>query len=75
MIIFDGPEGSSRITLLGHGLDVELLEGIKAQKVSVICELADLDAAAALRVGEPAVTGIGIKGGGREWSRAAGPAR
>jgi hypothetical protein len=53
-------------------LDVELLEGIKAQKVTLICELSELDAAAATRNKEPVVTGIWIKGGGREWTRAAG---
>jgi hypothetical protein len=72
VLIFDGPEGSSRVTLGGRGLDVELLEGIKAQKVTLICELSELDAAAATRNKEPVVTGIWIKGGGREWTRAAG---
>lgn len=75
VLIFDGPEGSSQVTVGGRGLDVELLEGVKAQKVSLICELDDLGAAAAARSGEPVVTGIWIKGGGREWSRAAGHSR
>lgn len=71
VLTFDGPEGSCQVTLQGRGLDVELLEGVKAQKVSLICELDELGAVAAARAGEPAVTGIWIKGGGREWSRAA----
>jgi hypothetical protein len=71
VLIFDGPEGSCQVTLHGRGLDVELLGGVKAQKVSLICELDDLAAAAGVRAGEPVVTGIWIKGGGREWS---GPA-
>jgi hypothetical protein len=72
VLLFDGPEGSSQVRLGGRGLDVELLEGVKTQKVSLICELSELEAAAATRDGEPVVTGIWIKGGGREWSRAAG---
>lgn len=75
VLIFDGPEGSCQVTLHGRSLDVELLEGVKAQKVSVICELDELGAAAAARDGEPLVSGIWIKGGGREWSRAAGHSR
>ncbi|SRR5579884_242274 len=75
VLIFDGPEGSSQVTVGGRGLDVELLEAVKAQKVSLICELDDLSAAAAGRSGEPVVTGIWIKGGGREWTRAAGHSR
>lgn len=75
VLIFDGPEGSCQVTLSGGGLDGELLEGIKAQKVSLICELDELSAAAAVRAGEPVVRGIWIKGGGREWSRAAGNGR
>ncbi len=75
VLIFDGPEGSCQVTLQGRGLDVELLEAVKAQKVSLICELEDLSAAAAARSGEPVVTGIWIKGGGREWTRAAGHSR
>jgi len=77
VLIFDGPEGSCQVTLTGRGLDRELLEGIKAQKVSWICELDDLAAASVARSdpAEPVVTGIWIIGGGREWSRAAGPSR
>jgi len=70
VLLFDGPEGSCQITLSGRGLDRELLEGIKAQKVSWICELDDLAAAGVARSdpAEPVVTSIGIKGGGREWN-------
>jgi hypothetical protein len=75
VLIFDGPEGSSQVTLHGGGLDGELLEGIKAQKVSLICEQDELAAAAALRAGEPVVKGIWIKGGGREWTHGGGPSR
>lgn len=77
MLIFDGPEGSCQVTINGRGLDRELLEGIKVQKVSWICELDDLAAASVVQSNpaEPVVTGIWIKGGGREWSRAAGSSR
>lgn len=73
VLLFDGPEGTCRVTLSGRGLDGELLEGIKAQKVSLIRELDELAAAAAGQAGEPAVTGVWLKGGGREWNP--GPAR
>ena len=71
VLIFDGPEGSCQVTVSGRGLDLELLEGIKAQKVSWIVELDELTAADVARKDpkEPVVTGIGIQGGGREWSR------
>jgi hypothetical protein len=71
MLLFDGPEGSCQVTVNGRGLDRELLEGVKAQKVSWIRELDDLAAAGVARSdpAEPVVTGIWIKGGGREWSR------
>lgn len=75
VLTFDGPDGSCEITVNGRGLDVELLEGVKAQKVSLICELDELAAAAAARAGEPVVTGIWIKGGGREWRRGPVPSR
>jgi len=77
VLTFDGPEGSCQVTLSGRGLDRELLEGVKAQKVSLICELDELALAGAVRSdpAEPVVTGIWIKGGGREWSRAAGSSR
>src|SRR5579884_716473 len=77
VLTFDGPEGSCQVTLSGRGLDRELLEGVKAQKVSLICELDELALAGAVRSRseEPVVTGIWIKGGGREWSRAAGSSR
>ena len=71
VLTFDGPDGSCQVTLHGRGLDVELLEGVKAAKVSLICELDDLAAAVAVRAGEPVVKGIFIKGGGREWGRGA----
>ena len=73
MLTFDGPEGSCQVTISGRALDMELLEGIKAQKVSLICELDELVAADVARKApaEPVVTGIGIKGGGREWGRGA----
>jgi hypothetical protein len=71
VLFFDGPEGSCQITLTGLGLDRELLEGVKAQKVSWIQELDDLTAASVARKdpAAPVVTGIWIKGGGREWTR------
>lgn len=74
VLIFDGPEGSCQVTLSGRGLDRELLEGIKAQRVSWIEELEELGAAGAARSdpADPVVTGIYIKGGGREWTRGAG---
>lgn len=77
MLLFDGPEGSCQVTLTGRGLDRELLGGIKAQKVSWICELDELAAAGVARSdpAEPVVTGIRIEGGGREWHRASGPSR
>jgi hypothetical protein len=71
VLTFDGPEGSCQVTLHGRGLDAELMGGVKAQKVSLICELDELAAAAAARAGEPLVSGIWIKGGGREWRRTA----
>jgi hypothetical protein len=75
VLTFDGPDGSCQVTLHGRSLDAELLEGVKAQKVSLICELDELGSAAAVRAGEPVVTGIWIKGGGREWTRTGGQAR
>ena len=77
VLLFDGPEGSCQVTLSGRGLDRELLEGVKAQRVSWICELDDLAAAGVARSdpAEPVVTGIWIKGGGREWSRGPAPSR
>lgn len=77
VLLFDGPDGSCQVTLTGRGLDRELLEGVKAQKVSWICELDEVAAAGVARSdpAEPVVTGISIKGGGREWSRASGPSR
>lgn len=71
VLFFDGPEGSCQITLGGRGLDQELLEGVKAQKVSLIQELDELTAAAVARVdpAEPVVAGIWIQGGRREWDR------
>ncbi len=77
VLLFDGPDGSCQVTLTGRGLDRELLEGVKAQKVSWICELDEVAAAGVARSepAEPVVTGISIKGGGREWNRAAGPSR
>jgi hypothetical protein len=75
ILLFDGPEGSSRIALFGRGLDQELKEGIKTQRVSLICELEELSAAAATKAGEPVVTGIAIDGGGREWTGGFGETR
>jgi hypothetical protein len=77
VLYFDGPEGSCQVTLNGRGLDRDLLAGVKAQRVSWIQELDDLAAAGVARSdpAEPVVTGIWIKGGGREWSRGAGPSR
>ncbi len=77
VLIFDGPEGSSTITVSGKDLDVELLPGIEANRVEWICELDDLTAAAVAKGDptEPMVRGAWIVGGGREWSRAAAPAR
>jgi hypothetical protein len=77
LLFFDGPEGSCQITLKGRGLDQELLPGIKAQKVSLICELDDLTAAGVARSdpAQPVVTGIWIKGAGREWNRTSGHSR
>ena len=77
VLLFDGPEGSCEVTIKGRSLDRELLGGVKAQSVSWIGELDDLAAAAVARSdpAEPVVTGIWIKGGGREWSRAAAPSR
>jgi hypothetical protein len=74
VLLFDGPEGSCQVTVSGRGLDRELLQGVKAQRVSWIGELDDLAAAGVARAdpAEPVVTGIWIKGGGREWS---GPSR
>jgi hypothetical protein len=71
VLLFDGPEGSSAITVSGKGLDVELLPGIEANRVEWICELAELDAAKVHKEDptEPVVTGIHIAGGKREWSR------
>jgi hypothetical protein len=77
LLFFDGPEGSCQITLKGRGLDQELLPGIKAQRVSLICELDDLAAAGVARSdpSQPVVTGIWIKGGNREWNRGTNPSR
>jgi hypothetical protein len=77
VLIFDGPEGSCQVTVTGRGLDRELLEGIKAQKVSWIHELDELAAAGVARAApaEPMVTGIWINGGNREWSRGPAPSR
>ena len=71
VLLFDGPEGSSRITISGKGLDGELLAGIKAHRVTWIRELDQLAAAAVAKQDptEPVVTGIFIAGGNREWSR------
>jgi hypothetical protein len=73
VLLFDGPEGSCQVTVCGRGLDRELLEGVKAQRVSWIEELEDLAAAgvAGSDPAEPVVTGILIKGGGRDWNRPA----
>lgn len=77
VLIFDGPEGSSHITVSGRCLDRELLDGVKLQRVSWIRELDQLAAAGAAQAdpNEPVVTGIWIAGGGREWSRNSGQAR
>jgi hypothetical protein len=77
VLIFDGPEGSSRITVSGRCLDRELLGGVKSQRVSWIRELEELAAAGAAHADpiEPVATGIWIAGGGREWSRGAGRPR
>ncbi len=76
VLIFDGPEGSSRITVSGRRLDRELLAGVKSQRVSWIRELDELAAAGAAHAdaNEPVATGIWIAGGGREWNRGAAPA-
>jgi len=76
VLLFDGPEGSCEVTIKGRSLDRELLGGVKAQRVSWICELDDLAAAGVARSdpAEPVVTGIWIKGG-REWGRTAGSSR
>jgi hypothetical protein len=73
VLIFDGPEGSSRVTVSGRRLDLELLAGVKSQRVSLIRELDDLAAAAVAHEdpAAPVVTGIWVKGGGREWGRGA----
>src|SRR5579884_3214278 len=70
VLLFDGPEGSCQVTVSGRGLAGELLDGIKAQKVSLIQELDDITAADVTRKNpaEPVVRGIRIKGGGRDWS-------
>jgi len=70
VLFFDGPEASCQITVKGRGLDRELLEGVKTQRVSWIQELDELAAAGVARAApaEPVVTGIWIKGGGREWT-------
>jgi hypothetical protein len=77
VLLFDGPEGSTRITVSGRRLELELLGGVKSQRVSYIHELDDLAAAAVTHAdpNEPVVTGIWIKGGGREWSRGGTPRR
>jgi hypothetical protein len=71
VLLFDGPEGSCEVTIKGRSLDRELLAGVKAQRVSWICELDDLAAAGVARSdpSEPVVMGIRIKGGGLEWNR------
>jgi hypothetical protein len=71
VLIFDGPEGSSLVTVSGKGLDVELLSGVEDNRVEWICELDEVVAAAVYREEPttPVVTGIAIQGGGREWSR------
>src|SRR5579884_1884989 len=70
VLLFDGPEGSCQVTVSGRGLDGELLDGIKAQKVSLIQELDDITAADVTQKNpaEPVVRGIRSKGGGRDWS-------
>jgi hypothetical protein len=79
VLLFEGAESSSAITVSGRGLDRELLEGIEANRVAWIRELDELVAAslAAAEPAEPVVTGIHVKEGGvsREWSRGAGPSR
>jgi hypothetical protein len=76
VLTFDGPAGPCQVTVSGRGLNVDLLEGVKEQRVSWIQELDELAAAAVARTdpAEPVVTGIRIEGGGREWSRGAAPA-
>jgi hypothetical protein len=74
VLLFDGPEGSSSITVSGGGLDEELLPGIEACRVEWIHEVGDALSVAgvvAKRPTEPVVTGIWIVGAGREWSRGA----
>ncbi len=77
VLIFDGPEGSSRITVSGRRLDRELLAGVKLQRVSWIRELEELAAAGVAQAdpNEPVAMGIWIAGGGREWLRGAAPPR
>jgi hypothetical protein len=71
VLIFDGPEGPSLVTVSGKGLDVELLAGVEDNRVEWICELDEVAVAAVYREDptSPVVTGISIQGGGREWSR------
>jgi hypothetical protein len=75
VLLFDGPEGACQVTINGRSLDVELLDGVKAQRVSWIEEQGDLASAASAGRSDPVVTGIFIKGGGREWGRGAAPGR
>jgi hypothetical protein len=77
VLTFDGPDGSSAVTVSGRGLDQELLPGIEANRVEWIRELDELTAAAVARAvpGEPVVTGIWIVGGKREWTRSAAAAK
>jgi len=80
VLLFEGADASSTITLRGHGLDGELLEGFEAHRVEWVKELDELVAAGAVAAaasGEGVVTGIHIKQGSvsREWSRGAGSSR
>jgi hypothetical protein len=77
VLTFDGPEGSSTVTVHGDGLDKELLPGVEANRVEYIHELDDITAADVRRKfpGEPVVTGIHIAGGKREWNRGGAPGK
>ena len=72
-LVFDGPDGSSTITVCGKALDVELLPWIERNRVEWIQELDDLAAAGVEQKdpNAPVVTGLVIRGGAREWTRSA----
>jgi hypothetical protein len=76
VLLFDGANGVTRITVSGSRLEEELLPGVKANRVESIEELDELTIAKVHKddPAEPVVRRIAISGGGREWSRGGGGA-